>query len=216
MPITTPPTLDDVRRALALPGFDHVAAWLRMAPRRRPLERPDDQAGQARLAGVLILLYPRQGALTFALTRRTEIVATHKGQISLPGGAQEPGETLAQAALRETCEEIGVCLDESCLVGALTHMYLSVSDFDIYPFVSIVPERPDFRPDPAEVAGMLEFPLPLLVDDSIKETEHWNLRGMELDVPFYRLDGQVVWGATAAILSEFEVRLRTALGETLP
>jgi 8-oxo-dGTP pyrophosphatase MutT (NUDIX family) len=212
MLIATPPALDDVRRALALAEFDHESAWLRMAPRGRQFERSEDQPGAARLAGVLILLYPHDGALTFALTRRTEIVATHKGQISLPGGAQEPGETISQAALRETCEEIGVCLDETCLVGALTHMYLGVSDFDIYPFVGYVAERPDFRPDPGEVDGMLEFPLPLLVDDSIKETERWTLRGAELDVPFYRLDGQIVWGATAAILSEFESRLRTALG----
>jgi 8-oxo-dGTP pyrophosphatase MutT (NUDIX family) len=212
MPHSTNPTLDDVRRALALTGFDHVAAWLRMAPRFRPLERPGDQPGVARNAGVLILLYPHNGALTFALTRRTESVATHKGQISLPGGAQEPGETLNQSALRETCEEIGVCLDETCLVGALTHLYLGVSDFDVYPFVGCVPERPDFRPDPVEVAGMLEFPLPLLIDDSIKETERWTLHGIEMGVPFYRLDGQVVWGATAIILSEFEMRLRTALG----
>jgi 8-oxo-dGTP pyrophosphatase MutT (NUDIX family) len=183
-----------------------------MAPRPRPLERSIDQPGAAKLAGVLILLYPDEDRLVFALTRRTETVATHKGQISLPGGAQEPGETVSQSALRETCEEIGVCLDETCLVGGLTHLYLGVSDFDIYPFVAYVPQRPDFHPDPVEVAGMLEFPLPLLVDDGIKEMERWTLRGVELDVPFYRLDGQIVWGATAAILSEFEVRLRAALG----
>jgi 8-oxo-dGTP pyrophosphatase MutT (NUDIX family) len=211
MTASTTITLDHVRRALALTGFDHVSAWRRMVPRDRRLERLPSQPGRVRLAGVLILLYPYAGSLAFALTRRTESVATHKGQISLPGGAQEPGETPGQAALRETCEEIGVCLDESCLVGALTHMYLGVSDFDLYPFVGIVAQRPDFRPNPAEVAGMLEFPLPLLVDDSIKETERWNLRGVELDVPFYRLDGQIVWGATAAILSEFEGRLRTIL-----
>lgn len=214
MPQSTNPTLDDVRRALALTDFDNVAAWMRMAPRFRPLERPEDLSGTARLAGVLILLYPHAGALTFALTRRTEIVATHKGQISLPGGAQEPGETISQSALRETCEEIGVCLDETCLVGALTHLYLGVSDFDIYPFVGYVPQRPDFHPHVGEVASMLEFPLPLLVDDAIKETERWTLRGVEMDVPFYRLDGQIVWGATAIILSEFEVRLRMVLGET--
>jgi 8-oxo-dGTP pyrophosphatase MutT (NUDIX family) len=212
MPAATNPTLDDVRRALALADFDHVAAWLRMIPRPRPLERPPDQSGSVRLAGVLLLLYPRDGALSFALTRRTETLASHKGQISLPGGAQEPGEKLTESALRETCEEVGVCLDETCLAGALTPMYLIVSDFQIHPFVGAVDKPPDFHPDPAEVAEMLEFPLPLLLDDSIKDMERWNLRGTEMDVPFYRVNGQIVWGATAAMISEFEGRLRQALG----
>ncbi len=211
-PHTPDPTLDDVRRALTLPDFDALPAWMKMAPTPRPLDRPAEKEGQVRLAGVLLLLYPHEGSLTFALTLRTDTVANHKGQISLPGGMQEAGETLAQTALRETCEEIGVCLDESCIIGMLTPIYVVVSDFQISPFVGYVSTRPAFDPVPVEVAAMVEMPLKLLLDDGIKAKEHWNLSGRELDVPFYRVDGHIVWGATAVILSEFEWRLRAALG----
>lgn len=205
------PTLADVQRALSLPDFDVLAAWERMFPSLRPSGRLPEQNGQARPAGVLLLLYPSADMLTFALTRRTEHVATHKGQISLPGGAQEQDEHPRQTALRETCEELHVCLDEACLIGALTPLYVSASGFIIHPLVGYVPYRPSFEPDPVEVAEVLEVPLPLFLDDGIKTVERWNRYGREMDVPFYRIHGQTVWGATAIILSEFEGRLRSAL-----
>lgn len=209
------PTLDDVRRALALPGFDVLSAWMKMAPMPRPLERPADRPGSVRVAGVLLLIYPHAGGLTFALTRRTDTLASHKGQISFPGGAVESGETPAQAALRETREEVGVALEPAHLIGELTAIYVIVSDFEIHPVVGYAPQRPDFRPDSAEVAELLEPPLTLLLDDTIKTRERWNLNGRELDVPFYRMQGHAVWGATAVMLSEFEQRLRAAMaGET--
>jgi 8-oxo-dGTP pyrophosphatase MutT (NUDIX family) len=203
-------TLDDVRQAAGLPEFDVHGAWRRMAPVSRPLDRPPEKSGTVRPAGVLILLYPHQGRLHFALTRRTETVSTHKGQISLPGGAQEAGETPGETALRETCEEIGVCEGVE-LIGALTPLYIIVSDFEIHPFIGFLPERPAFHPDPVEVAEVLEMPLDDLINDSIKETERWSLHGMELDVTFYRLGDHPVWGATAIILSEMESRLRAAI-----
>ena len=205
------PTVDNIRQALALPDFDARSAWLKMAPMPRPLERPPEMAGVVRLAGVLLLLYPHAGGLTFSLTRRTDTLAHHKGQVSLPGGGRENEETLAQTALRETCEEIHVCLDESCLLGALTPLYLIVSDFEISPFVGYAAARPTFEPDPVEVAEMVEMPLALLIDDTVKATERWTFRGTEMDVPFYHVKGHKIWGATAAILSEFEWRLRTVL-----
>lgn len=140
------PTLPDVRRALDIADFDTKSAWLKMAPRARPLERPAGQPGKVRLAGVLLLLYPRGGDLAFSLTRRTETVADHKGQISLPGGMREGDETLPRTALRETCEEVRVCLDEPSLIGRLTPLYLSVSDFEITPFVAYEDSPPGFDP----------------------------------------------------------------------
>lgn len=205
------PTLADVRRALDIADFDTRAAWLKMAPRARPLERPSDKHGQVRLAGVLVLLYPLNSGLAFSLTRRTEMVGDHKGQISLPGGMREGAETLPQTALRETYEEVRVLAEESSIIGRLTPLYLSVSDFEIAPFVAYLDTPPLFDPSPDEVAEMVEMPLPLLLDDSIKAEERWNLRGADIDVPFYRVNGHTVWGATAAILSEFEWRLRAAL-----
>lgn len=208
-------TLDDVRRALALPDFDVAGAWMRMVPRQRRLDRPPELNGEARGAAVLLLLYPAEKGLSFVLTRRTESVATHKGQVSLPGGAQESGEPLEQTALRETCEEIGVCAADITILGALSPLFVVVSDFQIHHFVGYVPERPDFHPDPVEVAELLEMPLADLLDDRIKALEQWTLGGMELDVLFYRVGDHPVWGATAIILSELEHRLRAAVESPL-
>ncbi len=205
------PTLDDVRRALSLTGFDHEAAWRRMVPRRRALRRAKDLPGEARIAEVLLLLYPRDGGLCFVLTQRTETVATHKGQISLPGGGREPSDKKpGDAALREACEELAIC-EPVDLVGTLAPLYIGVSDFEIYPYVGYTARPPVFRPEPAEVAGVIEMPLRALLDDAIKAEERWNLHGFEMDVPFYRLGESVIWGATAIMLSEFEQRLRAAL-----
>jgi 8-oxo-dGTP pyrophosphatase MutT (NUDIX family) len=208
------PDLKDVRRALALPNFDVASARARMIPRQRDMRRPPHLEGQAKLAAVLILLYPTEQGLAFPLTRRTELVASHKGQISLPGGAQEPGEdSLVKVAMREVCEEIGVCRQDIEVIGQLGPLYVPASDFEIHPFVGCLPSRPRFRPDPVEVAEILEMPLPLLLDDSIKALEHWSYPDFDMDVPFYRLQGQVIWGATAIILSEFEERLRQAMSQ---
>jgi 8-oxo-dGTP pyrophosphatase MutT (NUDIX family) len=205
------PTLSDVRRALSLEPFDVLSAWLKMAPLPRPLDRPDEMSGSARMAGVLLLLYPHDDQLTFVLTRRTNDVAHHKGQISLPGGAVENGETPARASLRETCEEVQVCLEENALIGNLTPLYVIVSDFVIHPFIGYTDRKPDFHPQPGEVNRVIETPLGILFDESHKETERRTLRDTEVDLPFYRIDGEVVWGATAIILSELEWRLRSIL-----
>jgi 8-oxo-dGTP pyrophosphatase MutT (NUDIX family) len=207
-------TLEDVRRALALADFDVEAAWGRMFPRPpRDLRHSVYQEGTGRLASVLVLLYPVDGGWWFVLTRRSDSLPNHKGQISLPGGAQEPGETPVETAIRETCEEIGICSDDITLIGPLTPLYVSVSGFEIHPFVGSLDTRPHFAPNPVEVAGLIEMPLDRLVDDSIKAQERWTLGDAERDVPFYRYDDQVIWGATAIMLSELEGRLRAVLGE---
>lgn len=215
MPLSPIPplTLDLVRRALALPGFDHEAAWQRMAPRPRVMRRSPDLPGQARPAAVLLLLYPAGDNLAFILTRRTETVAAHRGQISLPGGAHDAGDASLEAtALRETEEELAIHPDQVELLGSLAPLYVIVSDFEIYPFVGCTEQRPLFNPSPGEVAALLEVPLRSLVDDRCKDREDWDFGGFSLDVPFYRLGSSVVWGATAIILSEFEMRLRIAAG----
>lgn len=210
---TTTLTLDTVREALDLPAFDARSAWLRMSPRNRYFDRSRFKEGQARPAAVLILIYPGDDdELTFVLTRRSHRLKKHSGQISLPGGSQDPedADTL-EAAMREACEELSVCADDLSVLGALTPMYVIVSDFMVHPHVAYCETRPEFVPNPAEVDEVIEMPLALLVDDGIKAEEPWELSGMHFDVPFYRLDEHVIWGATAAMLSEFEGRLRSVL-----
>lgn len=214
-PHTTLLTLAEVRRALALPAFDKDAAQLaqlRMAPRPRPVRAPA-KPGQPRQAGVLLLLYPdAAGDLTFVLMQRPEYPGVHSGQISLPGGKREGDESFAQTALRETCEELGVC-EGIDLLGPLEMLYIPPSDFEVYPVVGYSAERPGWSPDPTEVAAVIETPLATLLDDSIKGQEEVFRPdvNMTLTIFYYLIQGHKVWGATAAILSEVEARLRTAL-----
>ena len=163
-----------------------------------------------REAGVLILLYPCDGQLYFPLTRRTDTVESHKGQVSLPGGAREGDESLQATALRETCEELNVCPDTWNVLGRLTPLYIPPSGFRISPFISYTPARPAFTPDPIEVAELIETPLALLLEPSTVVREEWTLRGTLVEVPFFHVAGHQVWGATAMVLSELVTLLREA------
>jgi 8-oxo-dGTP pyrophosphatase MutT (NUDIX family) len=201
---TADPSLEDIRRALShpLPG---IRAQLKMAPQPRPGRDLDlGVPAGCRESSVLILLYPCAGRLYFVLTRRTEMVQSHKGQISLPGGAREGDESLAQTALRETCEELGVPQNDIEVLGGLSTIYIPHSNYCIYPFVAYRPDPPVFYADPVEVAEVLEVPLALLLDPAIRRVEYWSTPDFDSPrrVPFFSIHGQVVWGATAMILSE--------------
>ncbi len=202
-------TLEDVRHALALPDFDARAAQRRMAPQSRPFV---SDGSNPRLAGVLVLLYPdAQACLQFVLIQRTEYPGVHSGQISLPGGRREGDEALQQTALREAEEEVGVPAADVEVLGKLASLYVPPSDFDIHPIVGYFPAHPTWRPEKSEVAEIIEVPLDLLLDDSVKEQETLNRDGVPIPILFYRVGRHKVWGATAIILSELEIRLRTAL-----
>jgi 8-oxo-dGTP pyrophosphatase MutT (NUDIX family) len=202
-----------VQQALALtpPAFDVEAAQQRLAPSLRPRQREARKAGQARLAATLLLLYLHEDNLHFVLTRRPDTLKNHGGQISLPGGRKEEGETFDEAALREAREELGIEAPIQ-LLGALTSLYIPPSDFQVYPFVGYLPERPTWRHNPSEVAEVIECPLVCLFDDSLKQWEKGEWNGHTFTYGFYALQGHRVWGATAITLSEFEGRLRVCLG----
>ena len=213
--LRAPISFQVVERALSLPDFDDRHAQYQMAPRPRSLYRAPAKPGCPRQGGVLFLLYPRAGQLCFALTRRTETLENHQGQISLPGGSREQGETLAETAIRETSEELGVKLDSDCLLGKLASLYIPPSDFEIHPFVAYSPIRPNFVPAPDEVAELLEVPLACLLDPAVYRSEDWMIREIQVTVPFYLLGGHQVWGATAMVLSEMEQRLRSEIGQPI-
>jgi 8-oxo-dGTP pyrophosphatase MutT (NUDIX family) len=205
------PSLEVVRRALELPDFDTETAQRLMAPRPRAFRRPPSREGDARLGGVLLLLYPSRngsGELSFVLTRRADTLANHRGQVSFPGGAKEAGETLVEAALREAHEELDVSLSPSDVIGQLTSIYIFPSDYQVHPFVAYAPTHPVFKANPTEVAEVLEMSLDELLDESTKVVERWTVQDIEMDVPFYSLNGHAIWGATAIMLSEFEQRLK--------
>lgn len=199
-----------VQQALTLAPFDVQTAQQKMAPAVRSRQRPEGLPGQPRVGGVLLLLYRHQQTLHVLLTRRREHLTAHAGQISFPGGRRDDQEPLHQTALRETMEEVGVPPQEITLLGTLTTIYIPPSDYEVHPFVGWVHrgERPSFRANPNEVAAIIEAPLPLLLDPATRHEEPWEFRGNMITIPFFNIDGQKVWGATAIMLSEFLERLR--------
>ncbi|GAB4431697.1 MAG: CoA pyrophosphatase [Anaerolineae bacterium] len=210
--MTTPPTLSDVmqlQQALQgpLPG---EAAQRQMAPAAihngpNRWETPAD----CRKAGVLILLYPHatlnpRPEPHLVLIRRPDYGGVHSGQIALPGGRREPGESLQATALREAQEEVGINPREVTVLGQLSPLYTPPSNFCIYPFVALSSEKPAFKPDNREVAELIEAPLRLFLDPAVRREEIWHLGNYgERRVPFFHIFNHKIWGATAMILSEF-------------
>ena len=199
-------TVDRLRRALQgpLPGLD---AQLRMAPNPRvgwdPLKFPDG----ARDGAGLLLVYPHDDTLHFTLTVRGAGLRNHTGQVSLPGGRVDAGESFEDAAVREAEEEIGVDPRTVELLGRLTPLHIPVSGYVLHPVVGFTSMRPAFQRAEWEVARIIEAPVSLLSDPrTVKRemrTRTVNGRIIEVEVPFYDIDGEKVWGATAMVLAEF-------------
>lgn len=209
------PTIADVQQALALPDFDGVQAQQQMAPIGRAIRRDVKRNGRAHIGCVLALLYCHQQELHLVLTRRRDDMPTHPGQISFPGGRRQGNESLVQAALRETEEEIGIAPTAVTVIGELSSLYIPPSDFEVHPFVGWLEngERPSFRPQPSEVAEILEVPLRHLLDPATQQTEPWQLRDTTIQVPFFLVNGYKVWGATAMMISELLTRLTRVIGD---
>jgi len=190
-----------VRLAETLPG---VEAQMRFAP--VPAHRgwkaghfPDD----ARAAAALLLLYPGDSGPAIPLTVRASNLARHAGQISLPGGAADPGETLAQTALREASEEIGVDPAAVTVLGELTPVHVLVSGFTLHPVVGVTHQRPAFQAAPGEVDEILEVSLDHLRDASRIGRGTRLRQGVAIEYPYFDVLGHQVWGATAMVLGEF-------------
>ena len=190
-----------VRLAGTLPGLD---AQARFAPYQvRPGWDPTDFVASSRTAAALLLLYPHEVGTAVPLTVRSSALTRHAGQISLPGGATDPGETLVEAALREAAEEIGVDTSRVRVIGELTPVHVLVSGFTLHPVVGIVDERPDFRAAPGEVEQILEVALDDLRDASRIRHGTRVREGVAVEYPYFDLLGHQVWGATAMVLGEF-------------
>jgi 8-oxo-dGTP pyrophosphatase MutT (NUDIX family) len=206
-------TISQIKKALHLPDFDPLAAQKMMAPLSRAMARPQELQGSPRLGGVLLLLFCKEGSLHVVLTKRRDDLGSHAGQISFPGGRKEPKETLLDTALRETEEEVGVAAADLEVLGALTPIYIPPSDYEVHPYVAWFSNGglPAFRPEPGEVAEVIETPLAVLLDPAAKVEEVWEIRGQSIIVPFFAVREHKVWGATAVMLSEFVERLRAIL-----
>ena len=177
-----------------------------MAPRPRPGWDPTSLPEGLRDAAGLVLVYPRDGELYVPLTLRGSSLRHHTGQVSLPGGRVDPGESIEEAALREADEEVGLAAGAVELLGRLTPLHVPVSGHLLHPVVGMALERPAFRVAEAEVERLIEVPLAHL---RRPDQVGWEQRQRErpptvtMDVPFFDVDGARVWGATAMILAEF-------------
>ncbi len=203
MEMTSLPDLERrLRLALAgtLPG---VEAQRRMAPIPRPGWLPGRSPEESRPAAALLLLFPAASPVHVLLTVRSNQLPSHAGQVSMPGGAVEKGESLEQAALREASEETGVDPAVVRVLGSLTPLHIPVSGFVLNTVVGVADARPAFRLAGTEVEQVVEPSLDALLDpDAVRRSPR--LRdGLFQDVPYFAVDGVQVWGATAMVLAEF-------------
>lgn len=194
---------------LPLPGLE---AQLRMAGTRRNIRDGKIEVPlRVKKAGVLLLIYPVMNDPKLVFIQRAEYPGVHSGQISFPGGAWEEGDqTMIDTALREAEEEIGISREQVQVIGHLSDLYIPPSNFLVTPVVCYTLNRPVFIPDPKEVSGILEISVQgLMSENTLTEKEITVYPAMKFNVPCFYIDGQVIWGATAMMLSELTAVIRS-------
>ena len=198
-------------RAGGPPPWDHLDAderTITLAQLRQrfaalgPAVRSPREGHVDRASAVLAAIYEDDGETWIVLTRRSAALRVHSGEVSFPGGGQDAGEDLRDTATREACEEVG--LDPSLVefIGELDHLSTITSNSFIVPFVAVLPGRPELQPSPAEVDLVLHVPLRELLDPGTFREERWDIFGTERAMWFFELEGDTVWGATAAMLRQ--------------
>ena len=196
------PTLADIRAAL------HGSGSTGESVRYGPPPDPDAPAVQRRSSAVLAALYDVDESPHVLLTRRSWDLRSHRGEVSFPGGSVEPQDAdMAATALREAHEEVGLDPGGVEIVAELTHLQTFSSNARIVPLVGLVGTRPRLTPDPREVAEIREVPVAELLADGVYREELWTRGGQERPLWFFELEGDTVWGATAAMLRELLCRI---------
>lgn len=189
-------------------GLPGILAHRTMAPATRQLKNFDENDyPDAKKGAVLVLFYPVADAVHMVFIKRPSYDGVHSGQVAFPGGKIEEGETPAVAALRETREEIGVAENTITVFAQLSNLYIPPSNFFVFPFLGFTSQRPQFLPDKNEVEYLIESPVEIILDPSIKGMMEIERPDGVMQAPYYLISDQKVWGATAIILSELEFLL---------
>jgi 8-oxo-dGTP pyrophosphatase MutT (NUDIX family) len=198
---------ESLRKALheTLPGH---SAQVKMAPKPvgdyKPLRKSDVVSESAKVNSVMLLLTGNSlKNLELVMTLRSSLLPTHAGQLSLPGGRIEEGESEIDAALRETEEEIGISRNLPEVIGTLTPLFVPHSNNDIRSVVGFLEEKEPFVIQPSEVEEAFYIPVSKLMDPGATSYKTWTIRNKELVVPCWLVHKTPLWGATAMILSEF-------------
>lgn len=204
---------DKLQEQLAgeLPG-SRAHALMSPAGRGNTEEYIKELVSPPKNSAVLLLLYPAVNSIKMVLIKRPSYDGVHSGQIALPGGKVEDTDTDYQyTALRETSEEIGVDTHDIKMLGSLSRIYIPPSNFLVYPFVGWMNNIPSFKPDPKEVDLILSPNINVLLEDSVRKEGSFmagGSKGFMVKAPYFEVENEKVWGATAAILSEFKEILK--------
>jgi 8-oxo-dGTP pyrophosphatase MutT (NUDIX family) len=164
-------------------------------------------------SSVLIALFERGDELFFPLIQRPQYTGIHSGQIGLPGGkVEDQDKDKVDTALRETEEEIGVYAKDIRIIGTLSELYVQASHYNVLPVVGYLPYVPLYDPDPEEVSRVIEGRISDLIDEEKRKVKELLIRGKyHIIAPYFDINHEVVWGATAMILSEFSSILKEIL-----
>ncbi|MBA9075301.1 8-oxo-dGTP pyrophosphatase MutT (NUDIX family) [Flavobacterium gossypii] len=192
-----------------------VEAHIKMASLERIstiINKTYDRDG-LRNAAVMMLFYPKNSEAHLALIVRNASIGIHSSQIAFPGGKEEPEDlNLEATALRETFEEIGVLPERIQVVKAFSEVYIPPSRFLVSPFLGICLAEIAFNPSADEVAAMIELRLEDLLDDvNLVQAKIKASYTDEIEVPAFKLQGHIVWGATAMMLNELKETIKRVL-----
>lgn len=184
-----------------LPG---IKAHLNMAPVSRLKELNKISVNRKpKKSAILILFFPENGSTKLVMIKRASDDSVHSGQIAFPGGKFEvPDRELSATALRETYEEVGIKPENINLIGSLTTLYIPPSNYDVYPFVAFAAQRPEMKHN-QEVERIIEVDLnDLQSGENIMYKTIKHRFGELNDVPCYCVQNEIIWGASAMIISE--------------
>lgn len=198
---------------LNLPG---ESSQFKMSPpfRRQLMDENREKMKHTKKAGVLALFYPDQNIDTkLILILRKTYKGVHSAQVGFPGGKLEDNDPdLAFTALRETEEEVGVIKDTVEIITPLTQLYIPPSNFTVAPFLGITHQTPRFVKQEDEVEDLIEVKLLDFLDDSnTRQVKVMTSYDVELEVPAFDLNGHIIWGATAMMMSELKDLLKITL-----